>query len=963
MYNKVIKFSLDTVSYKTKPDSNEIRNKINPRIAGYKIALKTYDDIIEFVNSVNKEGYTFCPATFINGIRDQEHFDQMQLLVLDFDETISWKDVEDRAEFYTLPILFAYESFSSKNQNRFRVVFLHNEPIIDKRWANICVNALITIFPEADPCSKDIARLFFGANNKKLLYINNSYPQSFPTINTETLLRNMSHYLEDIYGPKHYKEHIKKFAEKHRIRLNYKGLLDITTIEDVTEYIGANQNGKNSPWLLIYNSGGDVFPNLTGRPPTYYKLNLISICTHNCSVAKKPINHREYRGYSIFDLCSGCPLLSDFVSGSRKLEHSELFGIASNMIYLEAGDAQFINILSSYQNLYKSSKLNDWKRHFRYIRDHNYHKQSCINFCEYSGISCKHGANILSTVLSKPGTMEKLADYEEKYDTLDDVQKDVEKKIKGALEYNDGKWQIIKAQTAIGKTEVILKLLVDMQKQGKRCIIAVPTNDLKNEVCNRAINMGIDAKKTPSLNEINDEMPKVVWDYISHLLETGEHQKVHPYIQRIADELNIECLKQYLKQINEYNVFKGHIITTHRKLLTMTKKYINRFYAVIIDEDIILNSIIPNQCIIPISLLKQTSNDILLNEKYQGLSNKIKTVFKAIGAGKKLFKLPSISSFQIKKRNDSENDEDLLSINFDIKSFCSTKHFMFVGKSNRYNTNEDSIIFFKPFSFKNIEKTRHIMLSATVNKTVCEYCFGKENVNFTECKTAAYKGYLNQFYEYSMSRAFIGNSDEIIQKITEWSGVPEPITFKKYEISKDYFGTAIGRDHLKGKDINIIGTPHKPDFLYKLLAFSMDFDVDESAMVKPCQVRHNGYQFRFTTFDEKYEGLRKIQFWIIESELEQAVGRARLLRNDCTVNLFSNFPLKQAIMKEYPNELQTAISTVKLGNKKTKRAFMDICGNSIIETNYKTEYDKCNLSTVINKRQERKVMIKPRYAY
>jgi hypothetical protein len=37
---------------------------------------------------------------------------------------------------------------------------------------------------------------------------------------------------------------------------------------------------------------------------------------------------------------------------------------------------------------------------------------------------------------------------------------------------------------------------------------------------------------------------------------------------------------------------------------------------------------------------------------------------------------------------------------------------------------------------------------------------------------------------------------------------------------------------------------------------------------------------------------------MIESDLEQAVGRARLLRYDCTVNLFSNFPLRQAVMRE-----------------------------------------------------------------
>ena len=37
---------------------------------------------------------------------------------------------------------------------------------------------------------------------------------------------------------------------------------------------------------------------------------------------------------------------------------------------------------------------------------------------------------------------------------------------------------------------------------------------------------------------------------------------------------------------------------------------------------------------------------------------------------------------------------------------------------------------------------------------------------------------------------------------------------------------------------------------------------------------------------------------IIETDLEQAVGRARLLRCDVTVKLFSNFPLRQAILVE-----------------------------------------------------------------
>lgn len=40
--------------------------------------------------------------------------------------------------------------------------------------------------------------------------------------------------------------------------------------------------------------------------------------------------------------------------------------------------------------------------------------------------------------------------------------------------------------------------------------------------------------------------------------------------------------------------------------------------------------------------------------------------------------------------------------------------------------------------------------------------------------------------------------------------------------------------------------------------------------------------------------IRTIQMWLIESLPEQAAGRARLLRFDCTVNVFARFPIDQS---------------------------------------------------------------------
>jgi hypothetical protein len=43
----------------------------------------------------------------------------------------------------------------------------------------------------------------------------------------------------------------------------------------------------------------------------------------------------------------------------------------------------------------------------------------------------------------------------------------------------------------------------------------------------------------------------------------------------------------------------------------------------------------------------------------------------------------------------------------------------------------------------------------------------------------------------------------------------------------------------------------------------------------------------------KSDVVKTIQIWLIESLLEQAVGRSRLLRYNCTVKVFAGFPVEQ----------------------------------------------------------------------
>ena len=228
----------------------------------------------------------------------------------------------------------------------------------------------------------------------------------------------------------------------------------------------------------------------------------------------------------------------------------------------------------------------------------------------------------------------------------------------------------------------------------------------------------------------------------------------------------------------------------------------------------------------------------------------------------------------------------------DIPSLCSATHFC-------YREDDKCISLLKPVKFDS--NTKFIMVSATVDEKVCEYYFG-DNMRFYECANAENVGTLNQDYSRSLSRFNIDADTSIFRRIKESSGFEHTISFNKHLIAGLYdgelhFGNCAGCDYMKGQNIDVIGTPHQPEWIYKLFAFSLsglNFDID--ARLKPgTTVEHNGWRFRFNTYDN--EVLRAIQFYMIESQAEQAVGRARLLRCNCIVNFYSNFPLRQANMK------------------------------------------------------------------
>ena len=621
--------------------------------------------------------------------------------------------------------------------------------------------------------------------------------------------------------------------------------------------VHGEESGNNSPTSILYKiEDGE-------KLPKHYKLDYdYGNSTSNEYKHFERKNHKEYRSDMLPDIAEHCKLFRDFEDGSSWLYHNELTGIGMNLLHIETGDSCFLNILKEHKNEYYSYCDEKWKDQLDYFKRKNYMPMSCDNFCPYAD-KCHHGENILNTARVKNKKIIKL-NTNEKYYTLEEATQDLNDQFSVAMEAVDNKIHVIKAQTAIGKTHTYLEY---MRRSKRPCKIAVPTNKLKHEVCERAELLGINVMKTPSLTEIMDSLPIEIRNTIQSMYNSGRDKMVMPYIAKAAKDGNL-ILAKYLEEKKALKNHDGHVITTHQNLLKQDVESLRK-YDIIIDEDI-LKTIAKNSVCISISDLR----DVLEDNDSMAFSLKKKLEQTVSYSGTKAYFMSEIAV----------DYYDNLEASVDIASFFSAQYFYSDGKN---------IYFYKKH---NLMGQKYVIASATASEYVYNAYFGAHSVTFHDCKQAKYAGKLIQHYDKTMSRRCIIDNknlgNDVYAGISKWFGKKVPIiTFKGFLKNEPFhFGNTEGCNSLAGEDIAVVGTPHMAEFMYKLFAFQMGYDISDE--LHDQEVTHGGYKFKIMTYEN--DVLRNIQFWMIESELEQAVGRARLLRKNCIVMLYSNFPLPQA---------------------------------------------------------------------
>lgn len=175
---------IDEVPFSSKPDSGRDAPGISSRVMKAPFALWDVDEIARRLSL----GCSVLPMDFTDGRRSPGSWKAQQLFFVDIDndtdtlqefpEGLREADAVERAFGDGLPLVLAYQSFNGTEHacfdtiaedepvesERFRLVFASNHLITDKGEAQRFMACLRSTYPEADRCSWELNRIFYGTD-------------------------------------------------------------------------------------------------------------------------------------------------------------------------------------------------------------------------------------------------------------------------------------------------------------------------------------------------------------------------------------------------------------------------------------------------------------------------------------------------------------------------------------------------------------------------------------------------------------------------------------------------------------------------------------------------------------------------------------------------------------------------------------------------------------------------------
>ena len=778
--------------------------EMNRHVAG--INVPTGITINQFAEMVSTPySHTWYGGTYSNSISNQ-NWVCTQVFGLDFDGG----DKSPEETIATLqtnginPQLW-YSTFShTADIPKYRVVLFVEKPITDSNQRDLIYKGLLQMIPCADNTCKNAGRIFFGGKESVLLHMN-------PIPNQQLIDAT---YIAAIT------------ADKGRTRF-------------IPECIFPSNNAENGQFLSSTNRNNHFSPEFY-TPPTTIMGGVLP--TIDWKKAQERVK-----------------VLDAFLNGGW-LYHDQLFGLATNLIYIKGGQRLMKETMKRFnvegRTHYSENNFNI----ITYLKKVHYPAKPIHSFSPFEEDADLH--DLYSAVAEVRGRIEVIEPIIRM--PLVEAEQTFQSKFLEVLNKpNDNGIYLFKVPTAIGKTELLTNV---------SAILAFPTHALKCEVQER---MTVPNVLSPdALNFLDDKLNSRLKYYYA----AGLIQKATAMIHDVAnssdtiqyDPSDINQAQVYLQQLMLTQESENTVLTTHARALHLTHQH----DTVIFDED-------PLETMLPIQTA-QISDLVKIQLRSPKLFGKIKTFieeFSNAAAG--------ISQPTPRFKGDPEeliHSIPTLNVQSNVIGLLTSTNYIKDARDN------NTLHYIQHIPLPS--KKRIVILSATAPVEIYRALFG-DRLYVIELTDVVQQGTIIQYTKQSCSRNALSRyADSLSQKV----GDLPVITFKRFRASfknpvEDmYFGNCSGYDNLKGKDIAVVGTPHRNNVLYHLIAAQLNGATTSNHSMTYQKVEYNGFRFKFNCFDDPT--LRNIQMSLIESDLLQAVGRARTLRTNATVQIYSNFPLR-----------------------------------------------------------------------
>lgn len=586
----------------------------------------------------------------------------------------------------------------------------------------------------------------------------------------------------------------------------------------------------------------------------------------------------QISGYTKEKLMQICPLFADFVQ-KEKISNDEKFLLATSLRFIKGGKRIFFDILKSKDM--PEWKINKWKGNWeRDIEGKNYRPMECKKICPYAN-NC-NCYSLYEKVSRKIVRIEK----EEAFFPLELCEQELESCLTVAIQNPENAMHVIVAQTGLGKTEIYCRKIASMID--KKFIVAVPTCNLQNEVADRLESKGVACYRTSSkVNNIKKLGLDDLYDEACELYNQGFGIMIRTLIRKYMTDHHNDLSDYQKKGLKE--ILNAHrcprercIVTTHAYLMMMN---LDEFpdYEIIVDEDILM-SIFKRNGVIPLQDIQQILKCHKLAKDVRSFLKRIMKMQSEETCRLKPIKLDNHTKIGLYERGGA---------------FHNALPLLLESTSVAMDKREEQVIFFNRMDLPN---RKMIIVSASANQRLYEKYFSDREIIFRKIHKAKYTGKVIQYTACTMSRDCMEQKgvDTVLNKVKEIAGDIPVITFKMVNQGYIYFGKTEGFDEYCGRDIAVVGTPHSKPLFYKLLACELGYiKRNTSYNLNERSVTRNGYNFKIMSYAE--ENIQNLQLFLIETDLEQAIGRSRVLRKPCTVYVFSNYPCKQAelIQTEY----------------------------------------------------------------